>query len=220
MAQKSYKPTRQYGGIDADQRRKERREKLVAAGLEAFGTMGFGQATITQICRLAKLNERYYYESFKKKDDLLCAVFRRLISELEIETQKIVETPGITPEDAVYLSIKHFYLRFLKDPRRARVQLFEVLGVSPKVDKEYQGSMQTLAHWVELSCWVFFPAIDRQWLAKSILPTTTAGGIVWVAHKWVLEGYKTPVDTIVAQAMDMFIVLGNHYQYEKNRLRI
>ncbi len=70
MKTSKQKPTRQYGGIDADQRRKERREKFLAAGLEAFGTLGYAKATIKGICQLAGLTEPYFYESFENKEDL------------------------------------------------------------------------------------------------------------------------------------------------------
>lgn len=212
MGKQKRKPTRQYGGVDADQRRQERREKFLAAGLEAFGTNGYAKSTIKEICQLAGLTERYFYESFENKEDLLCAVYRRLITEMEEDGQKIIATPGITTEEAVYRAVKNFYLRFKNDPHRARVQLFEVLGVSPRVDREYRVSMQALARWVELSWLALFPDCDRQWLKESIIPTSTAGGIAAVAHKWVLDGFKTPVDDIVNQAMEMFMAVGHHFQ--------
>lgn len=212
MKTNKQKPTRQYGGIDADQRRKERRGKFLTAGLEAFGTLGYAKATIKGICQLAGLTERYFYESFENKEDLLCAVFRSLIAELEADARQVIEAPDITPDKAARQAIKNFYLRFKNDPHRARVQLFEILGVSPRVDKEYRDSMQTLSRWVELSWLELFPGSDGEWLKKTIIPTSIAGGIIAVAHKWVLDGFKTPIEDIVSQSMDMFTVIGQHFQ--------
>ena len=211
-----HKPTRQYGGVDADQRMHERREKFIAAGLEAFGVKGYGQTSIKGICRLAGLTERYFYESYKKKEDLLCAVFNRLIDELETGAEIILSTPGITPETAVYQITKNFYLLFLQDPRRARIQLFEVLGVSPRVDEAYRQSIKTLADWIKRTFYAMFPACDPEWLETTIIPTTIAGGMIANAHKWVLDDFQTPIDDIVSQSMEMFMAIGNHYQ-EKRR---
>ena len=206
------KPTRQYGGIEADQRMLERQEKFIAAGLEAFGVQGYAKATIKGICQLAGLTERYFYESYKNKEDLLCAVFNRLINELESGAQMIIETPGIKPEEAVYQITKSFYLLFLQDPRRARVQLFEVLGVSPRVDEAYRESIKILAEWIKRTFYALFPACTPEWLETTIIPTTIAGGMIANAHKWVLDGLKTPIDDIVSQSMEMYMAIGNHYQ--------
>ncbi|OQX63300.1 MAG: hypothetical protein B5M56_03060 [Desulfococcus sp. 4484_241] len=205
-------PTRQYAGVDAKQRRKERREKFIAAGLDAFGTVGYARSTIKEICRLAGLTERYFYESFENKEDLLCTVFRRLISQLEADAQRIIETPGLSRMEIAYRTLEMFYQRFKDDPRRARIQLFEVLGVSPRVDKEYQESIQKLAFWTEFILADSFPGIDRNWLKNSIIPMSYAGGILAVAHKWYLDGFTTPLRDLVAPAVEMFLIIGGYYQ--------
>lgn len=215
MKENHHKPTRQYGGVDADQRMHERREKFIAAGLEAFGVKGYGQTSIKGICHLAGLTERYFYESFTNKEDLLCAVFNRLISELETGAEMIFSTPGITPAEAVHQITKSFYLLFLQDPRRARVQLFEVLGVSPRVDEVYRESIKTLAVWIKRTFHALFPACEPEWLETTIIPTTIAGGMIANAHKWILDGFQTPIDNIVSQSMEMFMAIGNHYQRQR-----
>lgn len=217
MTKNHQKPTRQYGGVDAGQRLRERREKFIAAGIEAFGTAGYGQTSVKKICQQAGLTERYFYESFDNKEDLLCEVFRWLTAELEAEAQQIIQTPGITPREAVRRTLENFFGRFADDPRRARIQMFEVLGVSPRVDREYRNSLQILARWVEISWLALFPDIDRDWLRQTIIPVSAAGGVIAVAHHWVLDGFTTPVADIVAQAMEMLTALGGHYQ-EKHRV--
>ncbi len=218
MKKNAWKTTRQYGGVDADQRHKDRKEKFITAGLEAFGTLGYAKATIKGICQHAGLTERYFYESFQSKEDLLCIVFRQLSDQLTTDAQKIIETPGISQREAAYRALKNFYLNFKNDPRRARVQLFEILGVSPRVDEEYQASMHELANWVEL-IWAFlFPKSDCEWLKKTIIPIGASGGIVFVAHQWVLDDFSIPVDDIVSQTIEMFMIIGQHYQdIEKNQ---
>jgi AcrR family transcriptional regulator len=212
---KSPKPTRQYGGVNADQRVFERREKFIAAGLEAFGVHGYNQSTIKTICGLAGLTERYFYESFENKEALLCAVNRRLTDELEMGARLIMETPGFSPEETVFMTVKSFYLLFLNNPRRARVQLFEVLGVSPRVDREYQDAVKRLSAQIGRNLTAVFPALDREWLQKSILPMTMAGGMIANAHKWVLENFQTPIDDIVTQSVEMFMVIGGHYHAKR-----
>ena len=76
MKTKLEKTKRIYDGIDAGNRVENRKQKLLLAGLEVFGTDGYARATIKSICSKAQLTERYFYESFKNKEDLLCEIGR------------------------------------------------------------------------------------------------------------------------------------------------
>src|SRR5258705_353216 len=60
-------PARRYAGASADERRDERRARLLAAGLDALGTDGHRATTVRGVCARARLTPRYFYESF---DDL------------------------------------------------------------------------------------------------------------------------------------------------------
>jgi AcrR family transcriptional regulator len=210
MTKKYRKTNRQYGGVDADVRLNDRREKFISAGLEAFGTTGYVKSTIKEICRFAGLTERYFYESFQNKEDLLVAVYRRLIDETVKETSKIFSRPGISSIDAAKETLKMFFGYFQKDPRRARIQLFELLGVSSDMDREYHIAMQTLISTIENFSVTIFD-IDRDWLKSSVLSTSIAGAIMNVAKEWAFEGFKMPVDDIVSQIMDGVMILGSHY---------
>jgi len=66
-----------YGGRTADERRAERRERLLDAGLELFGTQGYANTSIEALCSATRLNPRYFYESLKTREELLRAVYDR-----------------------------------------------------------------------------------------------------------------------------------------------
>lgn len=201
---------RTYGGVDANLREEDRRKKLIEAGLEAFGTRGYAKTNIRTICRLAGLTERYFYESFGHKEDLLCALYRELVEEERTYALSILEDPSIESRVAALRSLRMFYHRFQEDPRRARVQLFEILGVSPQVDREYQSAMRMLSEMVRLFLGRMFPDIDRETLNSSIIPVGLAGSMIHVSHKWVLDGFTMPLDDIVNQVKDLFTAVGKH----------
>ncbi len=212
MPQNKYKAKQPYGGVDAETRKNQRRDAFIEAGLESFGTIGYARSTIRGICENAGLTQRYFYESFQNKEDLLVAVYRNLIQEMVDDARTIAARPGISPRDAAYNSLTMYYRRFRDDPRRARVELFEVLGVSPRVDKEYQSAMKTLADWVKLFVIGIFPGVDKKWLDKSIIHTGAAGAILEIANQWVLEGCKTPIKELVDQEIEAFMIIGGHYE--------
>lgn len=211
MAQRKYRPTQPYGGIKARERKATRRATFIEAGLEAFGTIGYVRSTIKDICQIAGLTQRYLYESFQDKEDLLVAVYRKLIMDIEEEARIISDQSGIAPDDKARQILKMFYQRFKDNPRRARVQLFEVLGVSTRVDREYQFAMLKLADWIKLIMVNIFPGHQTAFNEPTIIFTGMAGAIIQIAHQWVLDGLKMPVEKIVDQSFTMVFTLGKYY---------
>lgn len=200
-----------YGGMNATLREEERRKKLIEAGLEAFGTKGYAKTSIKTICALAGLTERYFYESFLNKEDLLRAVYRELIEEEKSAALEALQDPQIIPGEAASHAIRMFYERFQQDPRKAQTQLFEVLGVSLSIDHEYQNAMRILADMVKIFLCRAFPGIRPEALS-SIIPTGLAGSIILICQEWVLDGFVTPLDEIIAQMMDIFFAVGKHLE--------
>src|SRR5258707_5635446 len=71
-------PRNPYGGVSARARVASRRDRLLAAGLELFGTQGYLCTTIDQVCAEAGLTKRDFFESFRSCEELLCALLRSL----------------------------------------------------------------------------------------------------------------------------------------------
>lgn len=123
--------TRSYGGVSAEQRRTGRRERLLDAGLALLGTVGWEQTTMTAVCAEAKLTERYFYESFRNRDELLLAVLDRTAERLRLA---IVAALHSTPDDAgaaVRRAVDAFVDVLVDDPRAARVVLVESVAAPP-----------------------------------------------------------------------------------------
>jgi AcrR family transcriptional regulator len=67
--------SRAYRGVSTEQRRAERRAKLIDAAIAVYGERGYRQATVKAVCEAAGLTERYFYESFENSEALLVASF-------------------------------------------------------------------------------------------------------------------------------------------------
>ena len=59
-----YQVTMPFKGISAEDRRHERRVRLVEAAFEIAGTEGAGALGVGRVCLAAGLTKRYFYESF------------------------------------------------------------------------------------------------------------------------------------------------------------
>ncbi|MEV6071154.1 TetR/AcrR family transcriptional regulator [Nocardia sp. NPDC052001] len=66
--------TRSYGGVSATERRAERRARLLVAARTTWGESGIGAVTVRGVCKTAGLTDRYFYEHFANREELLLAV--------------------------------------------------------------------------------------------------------------------------------------------------
>lgn len=70
-----------YGGEVATARSDRRRTALIDAAEELISSGGTDRLAVRRVCAQARLNDRYFYESFANVEDLLGACFDRAISQ-------------------------------------------------------------------------------------------------------------------------------------------
>jgi AcrR family transcriptional regulator len=113
---------RTYRGVPATERRAERRERLVAAGLELFGTRGIAGTRVDDVCAAAGLTKRYFYESFDSLDDLVNAVVESVLTDLAAEVVPAIQRDGWRNPRPV---LSAFIGAMVDDPRLVRLLVVE-----------------------------------------------------------------------------------------------
>jgi AcrR family transcriptional regulator len=126
---------RTYAGKTLQERRTERRERLLDVGLQLFGTRGYAQTTIEQICAAARLNPRYFYEEFETREALLGAVYERHVRAVAERVRSAIEAAPRDPRVRLEIGLRAFLDGSLADERAARINYFEVVGVSPELER-------------------------------------------------------------------------------------
>jgi AcrR family transcriptional regulator len=116
---------RLFRGQTADERRADRRAKLLAAALDLIGEDGWSAATMTAICRKAGLTERYFYESFDDREALYLALLDAIAQEVR---EAVLEALGRDPEDRVRAVAAAVVSVIVADPRKGRAALLEGWG--------------------------------------------------------------------------------------------
>lgn len=126
---------RRYGGKSAAERSEERRGRLLDAGLELFGTRGYAATTIEQLCAEARLNPRYFYAEFDSREALLQAVYDRHIEEVREAVLAAIAAGPPDPRGRMAVALRTFVEGSLADQRAARVNYFEMVGVSRDLER-------------------------------------------------------------------------------------
>ncbi|WP_239154174.1 TetR/AcrR family transcriptional regulator [Amycolatopsis sp. FDAARGOS 1241] len=141
-------PRGRYGGRSAADRRAERRERLMTAGLELFGTAGYAASTVGQICRAANLSTRQYYEEFAGREALLIAVYDQVNAEAQAAVAEAVKNSAGQPlAERIKAALTAYALSTATDLRRAKVAYVEIVGVNAGVEEH---RMATRARWAGL----------------------------------------------------------------------
>src|SRR5438105_5062500 len=104
-ASKASEGQRVYGGVSGDQRRGERRARLIAAGIVCFGRDGFAATTTRSIAAESGLTQRYFYESFTGVDDFFAQIVRELGEEWRVTIGGAIASAPARAEDRLRAGI-------------------------------------------------------------------------------------------------------------------
>jgi AcrR family transcriptional regulator len=116
-----------WNGLSTEERQRERRRMLVDAAYELLATEGMAGTTVRAVCAHARLNPRYFYESFSDLDELLVAVYDEVFRQLQRRSAQAVDA---AEDDAAAMRASvEATVRFIdEDPRRGRILYSEALG--------------------------------------------------------------------------------------------
>lgn len=128
---------RRYSGRSVDEWKAARRERLLDAALELFGTEGYPATSVERLCAQAKVSTRHFYHEFQNKEAVLLAVHAQII-ELAIRgTREALErTAGAPVAERITAAVDGYLRTIMADPRRARVSFVEAVGASPAVEEQ------------------------------------------------------------------------------------
>ncbi len=112
---------RTYGGATGTERRSRRQARLTDAALDLVAAGGVAGVTVRGVCAAARLNDRYFYESFRSVDELLLAMFDEQIARASGVLLAAIAASPARPVARARAAIGSG-LRFLEDdPRQGRL---------------------------------------------------------------------------------------------------
>ena len=116
-----------WAGVPVDERRAERRRLLLDAALDLVGTGGAEAVTVRAVCKAARLNPRYFYESFADRGELLVGLYDDVAAALgAVVAERLSAAPDDLAE-AARIGIDTVFRFAAEDPRRAKVLYVEAL---------------------------------------------------------------------------------------------
>lgn len=187
---------RTWRGESPEERRLQRRERLMEASLEAFSRHGIEKTTMRDICAQARLTERYFYESFRNTEDAFDAVYALLKQQLVEQVSMALARAPLNVPQLAREGLTAFYNFIKEDPRRAQIMLIDAfyanrktLNKSRDAVKEYVVMIDQLARRLYPN---MPPDFDVEMVAWGLI-----GMCIQVGTMWAATGFKQPVDKIL-----------------------
>ena len=199
---------RSYRGVSAGERTAARRAALLDAALDLCGGEPPGAATMTAICERAGLTERYFYESFRSRDELLVALLDQVAAEVLSATEAVLDEEG-GAEVLVRRGLEALVDVLGGDPRKGRFALVTSLEV-PILRERRAVLLADFEHLLAERTRRLYG--DRAWVAPDdrIEALLFVGGLAELLAAWLAGTVPATREQVVAAA-------ARHYEATAHR---
>jgi AcrR family transcriptional regulator len=203
----SPKKGRRYAGLTDDERRAERRARLLAVGLELFGTEGYATASIERLCAAAGVSARHFYEHFSSREALLRAVYDDVVARTLDKVLRALTEAVDDPRQKAVAGIETFVHAFLDDPRVARIVCVEVVGVSREFERHRHAMIRAFAAMIQAQA----EELARKGRLEDgdfeLRCIAVAGGVKELMVDWLERSPRPPVSRLINAALGLFLTL-------------
>ena len=182
-------------GLDAEQRREQRREQLIDAALELFASQGFVNTSIEQLCQQAFVGTKAFYEAFASKDELYAALLQRVVDRAMARVTADLDLSR--PEDELAPALLGDYVHALVDDLRvAKVTFGEGMAMTPIAERQRRANRRFIATFIE-GLWRSFG--DDADAANHDIAIGLVGGMLDIVADWLVhdEAEREPVDVLI-----------------------
>ncbi|MFD6401496.1 TetR/AcrR family transcriptional regulator [Nocardia sp. NPDC060249] len=196
---------RTYGGVSAQERQSQRRTALLDAALDLVAADA--KLTVAGLCARAGLNERYYYESFDKRDDVLEALLDRIAHELTAAIATALATAPADSRVQAHAAIDAGISVLTDDPRKARAALIAGMA-TPELRARTARTVRAFARLVAAEGTGFYGGDIPQKLVD-FRAIYLVGGLTQTLTTWLAGDLDLTREELIDQITDVFVLLGD-----------
>jgi AcrR family transcriptional regulator len=199
---------RRYSGRSVDEWKAARRERLLTAAVELFGTDGYTTTSVERLCTQAKVSTRHFYHEFQNKEAVLLAVYRQVI---EVAARSAGEALALTADapvrDRLNAAVDALLRTVMADLRRARITFIEVVVASPAVEEQRIAFRELV---IASIAQVGGAAVARGEIPERdfrFLGLAFIGAVNSVVYDWMLARPRPPADQVRSALKDLAVAL-------------
>jgi AcrR family transcriptional regulator len=191
---------RTYRGMLPEQRRADRRQRLLTAALEVFTTHGYHTARIEQLCSQASVSTRNFYEEFTSKEDVLLTLHDQInATGLATVTAAMQALSADDPaQTRISRLLEAFWEAIGGDPRLPQLAYLEAPGATPAMQIQHQ---QWIYRWAALIETEAHQAAERGDAPKRdyrLIAIGLVGALTGLLREWQSNTQPSPPNDIKA----------------------
>lgn len=197
--------TRAYGGVDGDERRARRRERLIEAGLDLLSSeQGEAALTVRSVCARSGLAARYFYESFGDRTELALAVYDHVVGEIATTTAAAVAAGPRDARARTRAGLANIVRVIVDDPRRGRL-LFSTAFLSAPLARRRLESGQLFCGLLAGHTKAFFGVAGDGRL--DLATQFAVGGLAQALTAWLHGHLELDRESLVDHCTELFVAL-------------
>ncbi|WP_199254417.1 TetR/AcrR family transcriptional regulator [Mycolicibacterium mengxianglii] len=202
-------PRRSYAGQSAEERRRQRRARLLDTALDVLAANEWRTATVDKLCATAGLNKRYFYESFDNLDAVAAAAVDDVAADLRAATLAALAASADEPVERQALATAGAVVTtLLRDVRRAQVLLGGVV-TSPALHQHRATVIRGLTSvLVAHARSVHGVALEKDPLAQ-VGPAFIVGGTADAILEYINGRVRVTADELAQGLATLWVIAGN-----------
>jgi AcrR family transcriptional regulator len=199
---------RGYAGRSAEQRRSDRRERLLAAGLELFGTEGYQPTTIERLCASANVSTRNFYEEFGSREQLLLTLHDQVtVQAAQALLESLAGTENATLEVRIGRAVRAYLEVTSSDPRWARICYVEVIGAGPAIQKQRIEWRERIGAFLVAEAERAVSRGEGRPRDFGLSAMALIGAVNELIHHWSITGREAPLEEICAELTRLAVAI-------------
>lgn len=156
---------------------------------------------MTAVCTQAKLTERYFYESFRGRDQLLLAVVDHVADEVRTTVLAAVESTSDDPHIRSRAAISAFVDLLTTDPRKGRAAIVEAAAAEPLRSRRHE-LLRDFAELIVTQARSLYGSAAHDPPRDRINALLFVGGLAELLTTWLNDEITASTDDIVNAATE------------------
>jgi AcrR family transcriptional regulator len=192
---------RTYGGLSAPERRAERRDRLLEAGLELFGTIGFAKTTIPMLCSAAGVTARHFYDDFESREALLRALYDGIAENVFERSIAPLRSAENDARERIRQSSAAYFSYLTSDLRVARIYAIEAVGMHAELEQHRRAKREAFVRKMTKAS----AAYEERGIDSRLLSAAIAGASHALLLEWVLATRRPSVEKMIETITTLWI---------------
>jgi AcrR family transcriptional regulator len=192
---------RLYAGLSAPERRADRRERLLQAGLQLFGTAGFQKTTIPMLCTASGVTARHFYEEFDSRETLLRTLYDQIAETAFERTVEALRDVSSSPAERIRRSSAAYFRYLTSDPRLAQIYTIEAVGMHADLEAHRRAKREAFVKKMTKAA----QRVEPESVDSRLLSAAIAGAAHDLLLEWVLAPRRPSVDKLIETITTLWI---------------